>query len=979
VPLFNKLFWIPILLITCLPSAWGQHKAWRQYTTDDGLPSNEVFDVVQDPRGYLWFATSRGICRYNGYEFTLPVDTSNMVGSEAFVPALDEKGRIWFTRLDKSVWIIENDSVKPWEYNYVVKKYEDKFAVFDNLSIDKDNVVWLSLTGLGFLIIDGYGKDTFLRDTVNLNLIFKEIGNHIDAVIQSPLHPNTISINILQIIQNKIVTLGQFKKQITQNGSVCRLRNGDLLISYGDQYAYLRKTQGIEISSGGIRAQNIYESSEGQILVTSISLIHPGFYIYPTLTHFLQGKGENSLSGFKTGNFLVDREGGWWVTSLNGGVFYCKNPDLEIYDEASGFSNTQVTRLAKDNQHQLYVGLRLNEILQINTRDGSWKSVYSEDPYGGEITALYFDTIQKILWKSPLEYVKNGKWKTGFNDTANYPVKLSIKKFSPSHFGNQLWMSSSHGFFKLEFPGFNFVNTTYNEKKITPARTFSVLEDKEGTLWVATIDGLRIWVDRQYQLPPFQHPGLHFQVRDLELLPEGSLLMSTLGGGILIRSQDNKILQLTEKDGLSSDFISKLYNTQKGDFYACSDKGLNRIFLENGKWKIKTINNLHGLPSNFVNDVVDLDGELWIGTEKGLVHLKQLPKPALIPAPHIDKLLVNNRDTTLNADLRLRPSQNNITIHFFSLHFRSEGDIVYRYRLNPVEEDFHITKSRFTNFPNLAAGTYTFEVQAKGEDGAWSESTMKEFDIRLPWWKTFWFLSLCVISISGSAYLYYHARLKNFKKASAQAAKMKDLELAALRAQMNPHFIFNCLGSVQQYIVQNKPEEANRYLSRFAKLIRLSLHSSVDGKHSLSDEINMLDHYLALEQMRFKGRFNYTISADPDMDQDAISIPPMLVQPFVENAVLHGVKHKESEGRIEVNFSIHDDTLEVSVRDNGKGMKTQNHGEAKEHKSVGTSLTNKRLALLSSPENGLTHSANNLTDNEGKIVGLEVRIHIPLS
>jgi ligand-binding sensor domain-containing protein len=961
----------------CLPSAWGQHKAWRQYTTDDGLPSNEVYSVVQDHRGYLWFATNKGICRFNGYEFIPPVDTSNMVGTEAFVPTIDSQGRIWFARLDKSIWVIENDSVKAWTFNHVIRNYTEPFPFYDNISVDKENAVWLSLIGVGFLVVDTCGTDKLFRGSENYNLSFKVFDNHTDAVIQSPLLQQTLkTIDILQLDQNQSLTIGQFKKGNSPYRSACRLRNGEMLISYGDQYAYTGKNKAVEIFIRDIQAYKIFETSQGQIIVTSVAQTQPGLYIYPSLTQFLKGKSENELPGYKTGHFLVDREGGWWITSINGGVFYCKNPNLEIYDEASGFSSSQVLRLSKDNQHSLYLGLRSNEIMEINALDGSWKSLYSGDPNGGEITALYFDTLRNILLKSPLEFLKNGKWDAGLNNPASLPVKLSVKKFSPTPSGNQLLMSSPHGFFKLEYPGSkldHFDDTTALK------RTFSVLEDKKGVIWVATVDGLRTWKNGRYLLPPFQHPALHFQVRDLELLPDGNLLISSLGGGIVIRSQDNSVVQLTEKNGLSSDFISKLYNTQKGDFYVCSDKGLNHVFSEKGKWKIKTINNLHGLPSNFVNDVVDLDGELWIGTEKGLVHFKQYPNPALVPAPHINKLLVNNRDTILEADLRLRPSQNNITIHYFSLHFRSEGDIVYRHRLNPVEKDFHITKSRFTNFPNLAAGAYTFEVQALGEDGAWSESTKQAFDIRLPWWKTFWFLSLCVITICSSAYAYYHARLENFKKASAQATKMKDLELSALRAQMNPHFIFNCLGSVQQYIVQNKPEEANRYLSRFAKLIRLALHSSVDGKHSLSDEINMLDHYLALEQMRFKGRFNYTISSDPDMDQDAISIPPMLVQPFVENAVLHGVKHKESEGRIEVHFSIHDDTLEVSVRDNGKGMKTQNNGEAKEHKSVGTSLTNKRLALLSGSENAITHSANNLTDSDGEIVGLEVLLHIQLS
>ncbi len=195
---------------------------------------------------------------------------------------------------------------------------------------------------------------------------------------------------------------------------------------------------------------------------------------------------------------------------------------------------------------------------------------------------------------------------------------------------------------------------------------------------------------------------------------------------------------------------------------------------------------------------------------------------------------------------------------------------------------------------------------------------------------------------------------------------------------MNPHFIFNCLGSIQQFIAENDPQSATRYLARFAKLVRLSLHSSVDGKHSLAEEIEMLDNYLALEKMRFKGRFDYTIDTASDIDPDEIHIAPMLIQPFVENAVMHGVKDKKGDGLITIDFSLHEKSLCVSVSDNGPGFSTASYKEKSDHKSVGMALTQNRLDLLSGSHNGHQYHQLNQTAPDGKVLGARVTVEMPV-
>jgi len=206
--------------------------------------------------------------------------------------------------------------------------------------------------------------------------------------------------------------------------------------------------------------------------------------------------------------------------------------------------------------------------------------------------------------------------------------------------------------------------------------------------------------------------------------------------------------------------------------------------------------------------------------------------------------------------------------------------------------------------------------------------------------------------------------------------RFKDLETAALRAQMNPHFIFNCLGSIQQFINEHDTESASKYLANFARLVRLALHSSVDGKHSLQDEIDMLDNYLGLERLRFGEKFTYEIQADPALDKEDIYLPPLLIQPFVENALLHGMKNKTEGGKINVCFNLHEKGINASVSDNGPGISAEKRSmDSSGHKSIGMTLTKKRLEILSNSD---VFNVSSILDNEGVVTGTKVSMVIPI-
>ncbi len=443
---------------------------------------------------------------------------------------------------------------------------------------------------------------------------------------------------------------------------------------------------------------------------------------------------------------------------------------------------------------------------------------------------------------------------------------------------------------------------------------------------------------------------MRFPARNMELLPSvagGGMVIAFRGGGLLIRDKDGKFTHLTTREGLTSDVLSDLDITPDGRIYACSNAGLNILSPKSdGSWRIETFTTKHGLPSNQVNDVAFLGDEIWIATDRGIARFRGKPNSAPMPSPILEKFVVNNRPSVFSENLQLPHDKNNLAIRFYSLHFRSGGDIPYRYRLLGADTAFVYTRTREVNFANLSQGRYTFEVQAQNEDGEWSESALWPFEIRPPWWATWWFRSLVGATLVVALYQFYKNRLRSIRREAAEREKIRDLETAALRAQMNPHFIFNCLQAIQSFIAQNDRDAAATYLARFAKLVRLALHGSVDGHHTLTDEIAMLDNYLHLEQLRFRGKFEFSVRATEGLDTAEISLPPLLVQPFVENALIHGLQGRESGGVVDVVFASKGNLLEVSVTDNGQGFLENNTAEKTAHKSVGMMLTQKRLDLL---------------------------------
>jgi len=285
-------------------------------------------------------------------------------------------------------------------------------------------------------------------------------------------------------------------------------------------------------------------------------------------------------------------------------------------------------------------------------------------------------------------------------------------------------------------------------------------------------------------------------------------------------------------------------------------------------------------------------------------------------------------------------------------------------------EEWQYTTRTEVDFASLQPRDYEFSVRAANRDGVWSNSKKISFTISPPWWKTLWFYFLCTITMLLGALGLYRNKVNSINEKNQIQQEINQLERSALQAQMNPHFIFNSLNSIQSYIMLNDKEQAMEYLARFAKLVRQNLRASSDSYVALDIEIAMLTNYMELEKMRFHNSFDYNITFDESFSAQEVIIPPLIIQPYVENAILHGMKQKEGDGMIELSFAQSEDLLHIQIKDNGTGIDP--HKEKKSTGSLGMSITQKRLSHLSKLSGNNFH-IDTISNSKGTTITIAIK------
>ena len=648
------------------------------------------------------------------------------------------------------------------------------------------------------------------------------------------------------------------------------------------------------------------------------------------------------------------------VTTLEDGVFILKPTEIAqiktplVYER--NLINIQGTKLS-----DIFINIDYTSVANFNISEKEQILEYNNS--SNKLFYFFYDPGTEVrlfgLWKNA-HFIKN-------------EVKIELGPYDDGsvHIPKKVRILENGNYLVLTAVGLLVYDNWLKPPILNTYPFFSLLEavdaiDYKGDFLLGCRDGLYVLEDDSKIKLDSIHSFFNYRVNSIEKHMDNYYL-GTLGGGLGIWDGEEELEIINTDDGLISNNIERLVVDSSGTIVLCTKAGISVLRGEDSS-TITNYTRKHGLPSNEVNDALIINDTIIVATSNGLAYIADGDMAIVPKMPLIESFLVNNIPWQSHTDVGLNFDENSVSIAFKALDYTQDGDINYSYALNG--EEWQYTNKTEVDFASLQPGDYEFSVRAANRDGIWSDAREVSFSIDNPWWKKTWFYLLCVFGLLLEALLFYRNRVNSINEKNKIQQEINQLERSALQAQMNPHFIFNCLNSIQSYIMSNDKDQAMEYLARFAKLIRQNLRVSSESQVALDVEISMLENYIELERMRFRDSFNYTIELDKTIDPQALIIPPLIIQPYIENAIIHGMKKKKGDGLIEISFTPVDDFLLIKIKDNGGGI--QHDQDKPSDKSLGMSITQQRLSHLSS-QSGNSYNLETTSDEKGTIISISIK------
>ena len=977
----------------------------RLYTTSDGLPSSEVYRVLQDKNGYMWFATDNGLSRFDGYEFKNYGTDEGLTDVVVISMTMDSDGVIWLVTISKNLFYYDPDvdSIQLYKHNDIIWDFKYDYRLIEKLIYNTDTqVLTLMLGDLGFLKIEDNGNFEMIKCNETFVMCILKDGDKLISTQQTASDRFTTSSELTRLTrEEKMLPIHIISKEEyieIKNPPIIQtpeleipktysyiLDDNILYFNYSDHHYFIKEDSVIHYRTG-VRTVRLIKTQDQKYL--SADSYGRGLSIYDSLNDLLRNiPSTKFFEDHIISDFIQDVHGSFWITTLDAGVIFVPNFEnflIKIRDEPKPVNDVVVMDhrlyLVDDNLRLLTAELNKKPVLEFSNLHSSvqFKKLFSnnrqEKLYGSDLqTGLVQISPSEIIYY----HVGGDKMDKLIKDTKFDQGAYShvpMKNMSFSKEGTVLNLAAAG-----EFVFVNETKLTVDHYRLRRdlgrVRTFDVFEDTNSKLWVADLEGLWSLENDSLISQKSIHPSFEYRVEDLDQLPKGNMVAGTKGSGIIIWNND-EVLQINEADGLTSNMIENLSVDEKENLWVGTSSGANMISFNNDNtYQIIKFTVQTGLPSNEINRIAFYKDQTFLATFGGLVMLRDLDLVKASPGPIIEHFSSSEQSFSLEDKLSIPYAQNDISLSFVTLNYHMSSDIEYRYKVN--DSNWSTTKSRDIRLLNLAPDAYNFEIQSMNQNGIWSDSTTLDFVIESPWWQTLWFRILSALSLLGVIFSVFRYRTNQLKKESELSSEIKELERSALNAQMNPHFIFNCLNSIQNYIVNNQKELATEYLAKFAGLIRMSLNSTTQKESVLDQEILIIQQYLALEKLRFKQLFNYEINVDENLNPMTIAIPPLLIQPIVENAIVHGISSRTEGGLVSIHiYKKEESLLIVEVCDNGSGLKEDsNNGKGL---SISVGITKRRLELLDKLERSNSLTIENILDLDGTIRGVKAILSIDL-
>lgn len=912
----QHLIRIILIFTSVFPACYAQQYPYSaQYTIETGMLSNVTYYGIFDRNNFLWICQKNGLSRFDGTHFTNFTVEDGLPDNDITYITEDSHGTIWAQPFQREPAFLKRNASRFQNINTVIHpdtvKKDECYKVF---ALKDGKVALLSENGV-------------IRIVRNERLI---------ASFQpekSFLHYNTFmyetSDGKLVLFRSlKKITIDLHRKTIRKEPffSYSRVESNKKWICFQD----LSKTSAILCLNA--------ETGE-KILVNKIRSAHR-FGIFKNGLLINQHGPNLSFFDFKTrtvsdvpdsvilAHAVENKEGTVRVLLTAEHGIYVQNQESFLDKQ---FRN-QAPSFFYISNNQVYVSDAVGNVLDLpgNTPKNICSNMFTSAAFAERINETDLVYCNQVIISNDKELAGRAAKMTGVK--AIYLLNDSIRYV---------------GTFKGAFV---FNNRTRKARTLYYGRVTAISAGPGGSVFIGTIRGL-IEITASGKLINWSEKGFFKQIRITDLCFRKDILwVATAGDGLsaIYHGKAKKIIG--SERGPSGNHLESIEESNNRELYIAYTNGAQKLKYDfyGGELHLRHLVTLDVYTNEGIRNFFFHSGMMYGLSTNGLYRFDTRKKvPVHSFQLKITRLSVNNVAWEINPHTELEPGKYGLRIEFSTQNYQ-RLPIQYRYRVN--EENWNFSSEGSISLDQLGSGDYQITIQVLNNYNLPSDSRTLTISIAYPFYAQRWFLLTMEVLFLAIVYLtiryFIKRRYQKLNDRLIQQNKLRELELIALKAQISPHFVFNCLNSIKSLVYQQRNKEADLYIDRFAQLFRNTLESSYEQNYPLSSEINYLQGYLEIEQMSMNYKFDFELLIDPEIDPDLLFIPSMLLQPYVENAVKHGVSVlRNQKGLITVSFRKEGDFLILTVTDNGPG-KIKHLNPDKQHLGKGVSITEKRARLF---------------------------------